>query len=83
VGARDEAVMVDRRAALQVVASILGMQAGRVTPRGTCPLPDTLTVDFGAGACTVRQILLVQGALTARVDVQELLASLNAKTGGD
>jgi hypothetical protein len=74
---------MDRRAALQVVASIFGMQTARVTPRGTCPLPETLILDLGAGACSVKTIRVQQGAIWADILVSDLMAALGAKTGGD
>jgi hypothetical protein len=75
--------MITRRAALEVVASILGMQAARVTPRGTCPLPELLILDLGAGACSVKTIRVQQGAVWADIPVSDLLTALGAKTGGD
>jgi hypothetical protein len=68
--------MIDRRAALQLVSSLFAMQTAHVTPRGTCPLPETLTLDLGAGACAIKTIRIVQGAVSLDVSVDELLAAL-------
>jgi hypothetical protein len=72
--------MIDRRAALQVVASIFGMQSAKVTPRGTCPLPTTLVLDLGSGNCTIKSIRVQQGAVWADIPVVDLLTALGAKT---
>jgi hypothetical protein len=68
--------VIDRRTALTLVATIFGVQRGYVTPRGTCPEPDTLTLDLGAGNCTVKRLRVQQGALSAEVSVEQLIQAL-------
>lgn len=70
--------MIDRRTALTVVATIFGVQRGYVTPRGTCPEPDTLTLDLGAGNCTIKRLRVQQGVLSAEVTVTDLIAALQS-----
>jgi len=75
--------MITRRVALEVVASIFAMQTAPVTPKGTCTLPTTLVLDLGAGACRIRTVRVQAGAIWADIPVDDLLAALGAKTGGD
>lgn len=68
--------MIDRRSALVLVATIFAVQRGYVAPKGTCPEPETLTLDLGAGACTIKQLRVQQGALSVDVSVTDLIAAL-------
>ena len=73
--------MLSRRDALHIVAALLARQTARVTPQTVCPVPETLVLDLGAGACRVRTIRIQSGAIGANISVEELLSVLGAKTG--
>jgi hypothetical protein len=75
--------MLSRRDALHIVAALLARQTTRVTPQTVCPLPETLVLDLGAGACRVHTIRVQQGAVHADILVSDLLMALGAKTGAD
>jgi hypothetical protein len=75
--------MITRRDALVVVAAVLSRgQAQAHEQTGTCTTPTTLTLDLGSGGCTVQQIRVQQGAISATIPVSELLQALGAKLGG-
>jgi hypothetical protein len=75
--------MLTRRDALIVVAGILtrGQPQAR-EQTGTCTVPDTLVLDLGSGACSVKAIRVQQGAISATISTTELLQALGAKLGG-
>jgi hypothetical protein len=76
-------IPIDRRTALTVVASILSRgQAQAQEPTRTCTEPETLVLNLGSGACSVKQIRVQQGAVSATIPVSELLQALGAKLGG-
>ena len=75
--------MITRRDALVVVAAVLSRgQAQAREQTGTCTTPTMLTLDLGSGGCTVQQIRVQQGAISATIPVSELLQALGAKLGG-
>ena len=66
-----------RRAALQAVAALVASSPQTSTLlRLTPSCHETLEVDFGAGACTVHVVRLVQGARHVEFAVAELFAAL-------
>ena len=72
--------MMTRRAALQVVAALVASQPQHPLILRLAPsCAETLEVDFGAGACTVHVVRLVQGALHVEFAVAELFAALAPK----
>jgi hypothetical protein len=76
-------VPIDRRTALTVVAGLLTKgQAQAREQTGTCTIPSTLILDLGSGGCSVQQIRVQQGAVSATILVGELLQALGAKLGG-
>ena len=76
-------VPINRRTALTVVAGILTRgQPQRKEASGTCTVPTTLTLDLGSGGCSVQQIRVQQGAVSATIPVSELLQALGARLGG-
>ena len=75
--------MIARREALLIVAGFFTRwQAQRPEASGTCRLPSTLVLDLGNGACSVTQIRVQQGALSATIPTTELLSALGATLGG-
>lgn len=83
--------MIARRTALQVVASLLLVHPSRsqaimtLSPQRTNPpialnpqCRNLITIDFGAGACTVQTIRLQQGAIFVDVPVADLLSALKS-----
>jgi len=76
--------MITRRDALIVVGGLLTAgQPQRQEASGTCRRPTTLVLDLGDGACSVQQITVVQGAISATIPTAELLAALGARLNGD
>jgi hypothetical protein len=68
--------MMTRRTAFTLLAAIWAKQTTVWSGRATCPWPTTLTLDLGAGACTVKRLRVEQGALSAEVSVEDLIAAL-------
>lgn len=74
--------MIDRRTALITVAALLAKTQAQAET-GTCPAhPETLTLDFGSGACTTTAIRVVNGAYSATIPVHDLMVALGGKVGG-
>jgi hypothetical protein len=70
--------VIDRRTALTLVATIFGVQRAPISPQATCRLPETLVLDLGAGACSVKRVRVQQGALSADVNVEQLIQALKS-----
>jgi hypothetical protein len=75
---RGEGVVVTRRAALLTLVGIAAPSQPQATTQ-TCTVPHTLLLGLGAGACSVREIKVTYGSLTARITPQELMEALGAK----
>jgi len=70
-----------RRSALSVVAALLAQRGlvAQATTQTCAPVPERLTIDFGAGACSTNTVIVKAGPLTATIAVDELMQALNAK----
>jgi len=70
-----------RRTTLSVVASLLAQRGliAQVTTPTCAPVPERLTIDFGAGACSTKTVMVKAGPLTATITVDELMQALGAK----
>ena len=72
-----------RRDALIIVSGLLTRaQPQAQQPTRTCSEPETLVLNLGSGACSVTAIRVQQGAISATIQVSELLKVLGAKLGG-
>jgi hypothetical protein len=69
---------VTRRAALLTLVGIAAPSQPQATTQ-TCTVPQTLLLGLGAGACSVREIKVTYGSLTARITPQELMEALGGK----
>ena len=78
-GTEGEAAMT-RRTALSLVASLLARGQAQTQTTRCAPVPETLTLNFGSGACTVKSIRVVQGARTVTIPVSAVLDALGATT---
>ena len=67
-----------RRTALSLVAALIAPQQAQAQTKLCAPVPETLTLNFGAGACVVKQIRVVQGARTVTIPVSAVLDALGA-----
>jgi hypothetical protein len=69
---------MDRRVALLTLVGLAAQSRPQATTQ-TCTVPDTLLLGLGSGSCSVREIRVTYGALTARVTPQELMEALGGK----
>lgn len=73
---------MDRRTALALLLPLVA----RTQPQPANPvcgaIPERLVIDFGAGACAMKALVVKQGALSATIPVADLLKVIGAKVGG-